>query len=126
MTAPEHFKMEDGYASYRPVGKVSLQEAVLLATNAITYARENQIRRLLINCTGLTGFGSPKTLDRFQMAEQWARAGQSMVKLSVVAAAELIDPEKFGMTVARNRGLLGNIFSDEAEALAWLLDPNAS
>jgi hypothetical protein len=38
----------------------------------------------------------------------------------MVARAEMIDPEKFGVTVAANRGLVSNIFTTELEARAWL------
>jgi hypothetical protein len=40
----------------------------------------------------------------------------------MVARAEMIDPEKFGVTVAAMRGLASNIFATEAEARAWLTD----
>ncbi len=125
MNTPEQFEPQDGYVSYRPVKVVTFQEAVALGCDAIALAREQQIKRLLIDTTGLTGFASPKTLDRYQMAEQFARAGQSSVKVAIVARFELIDRDKFGVTVARNRGLMANVFPTEAEALAWLLDPNA-
>jgi hypothetical protein len=32
----------------------------------------------------------------------------------------LIDPARFGVTLARNRGLMLDVFTSEAEALAWL------
>jgi hypothetical protein len=38
----------------------------------------------------------------------------------MVARAEMIDPRKFGVTVAANRGLMSDIFTTEAEARAWL------
>ena len=38
----------------------------------------------------------------------------------MVARAEMIDPNKFGVTVAANRGLVSNIFTTETEARAWL------
>ena len=49
------------------------------------------------------------------------RSGPSTVKVALVARTELMDPEKFEVTVGRNRGLLGNVFDCEKEALAWLL-----
>jgi hypothetical protein len=39
---------------------------------------------------------------------------------------EFMDPELFEVTVARNRGLFGNVFDSEEEALKWLLDPRAA
>jgi len=32
----------------------------------------------------------------------------------------MIDPQKFGVTVALNRGLICDVFTTEAEAIAWL------
>jgi hypothetical protein len=38
----------------------------------------------------------------------------------MVARAEMIDPQKFGVTVAALRGLVSNVFTTEVEARAWL------
>ena len=46
-----------------------------------------------------------------------------LVKLAMVVRPEMMDPEKFEVTVATNRGLDGNVFDSEKDALAWLLDP---
>ena len=102
-----------------------MQKGINLVTLAITYAREQQIKNLLVDTLGLTGFEPPTTLERFTLGGQFARAAQGAVKVAFIARAELIDPPKFGLTVARNRGMIGEVFTDEAEALAWLLDiPN--
>jgi len=37
-----------------------------------------------------------------------------------VARPELIDPEKFGRTVAANIGFATEVFTTEQEALLWL------
>jgi hypothetical protein len=50
----------------------------------------------------------------------WADEASGGVRLAMVARAEMIDPEKFGVTVAANRGLVSNIFTTELEARAWL------
>jgi hypothetical protein len=44
-----------------------------------------------------------------------------LVQLSLVVRPEMIDPEKFGITVARNAGMNADVFPAEPEALAWLL-----
>ena len=123
MDIPEHFEMAEGYACHRPVGQVSLQEAIDLISRAIAFSRDHQIRRLLVNATGLTGFEPPGTWERFWLATQFAEAARSAVKVALVTRAEMIDPQRFGVTVARNRGLLAQVFTSEGEAWAWLLDP---
>jgi hypothetical protein len=92
---------------------------------AIAYAREQEIARLLVDTTRLDGFKTPGALDRIWMAHQFARTAGSAVKVALVARAELIHPEKIGVMVARNRGMLTDVFSDEDAARAWLLDPAA-
>ena len=82
------------------------------------------VNRLLVDTTGLTGFPSPSVWERFWMASEWAAVVHSAVRLAIVARAELIDPDRFGITVARNRGLFANVFSEEPAAIEWLLDPN--
>jgi hypothetical protein len=121
----QDFQIAEGYAAYRPAGEVSIEQAIELLSRAVAFARENQILRLLVNGTGLSGFEEPKLWERFLLGEQAANAAKSAVVLAMVARAEWIDRDKFGVLVARNRGLLCDVFSSETEALSWLLDPNA-
>jgi hypothetical protein len=114
------FAVENGRGFYRPVGSVSFDEAVAPVRAAISAARENQVRDLLVDTTALTGFPSPDTFQRFLAAVAWADKAMGAVRLAMVAREELIDPKKFGVTVAANRGLVSNVFTTEVEARAWL------
>ena len=87
---------------------------------AIAAARRNRVRALLVNTTALTGFPSPDTFERFLAAVEWAQEAKGRVRLAMVARAELIHPQKMGVLVAANRGLLSNIFTSESDARAWL------
>lgn len=122
---PERFEIGEGHALFRPEGNVSFQEGLDLLSQAIVYCRENRIRRLLIDITKLTGFGTLGTSERFAVGERLARAAMAAVKVAIVARPEVLDPARFAMTVARNRGLFTNAFSSESEAWKWLMDPNA-
>jgi hypothetical protein len=117
---PDGFVMEGERGIYRPVGSVSFNEAATLVRAAIATARSNQIRDLLIDTTGLTGFPSPNTFQRFLAIVEWAKEAKGSVRMVMVARAEMIDPLKFGVTVAANRGMVSNIFPTEEEARAWL------
>jgi hypothetical protein len=120
MPTPAHFKIAADHAEYRPVGEVNFHEAIALLCGAITYAREKGVKKLLIVSTGLTGFGPPTTLERFQIGKDTADAAQGAVVVALVTQPEMIDPQRFGRTVARNRSFLVDVFTTEAEALAWL------
>jgi hypothetical protein len=54
------------------------------------------------------------------MMTRWAAAAQGLVKVAVVTKPEMIDAQKFGVTVAANHGLALDVFTSEEEALAWL------
>ena len=125
MKAPEHFEVMEGYCCYRLSGHGRLAEAASKVIEIITFTREEGMRNLLIDTTGWTGHKSPDTSERYNVAEAFAEAARSKVKLAMVVRPEMMDPDKFEVTVAANRGLVGNVFASEKDALAWLLDPAA-
>jgi hypothetical protein len=106
-------------------GHGPLVEAATKVIDVITFCRESGVGRLLIDTTKWTGHESPDTLERYQVAAAFTEAARSAVKIAMVVRPEMMDPEKFEVTVAKNRGMIGNVFDSEPEALAWLLDPKA-
>jgi len=120
MGQPNGFAIEGERGVFRPAGAMSLQQAVSAVNGALAFAREKGLREVLVDVTGVTGFEPPGMFDRFLAACQWAETAAGQLRLVMVAPEELIHPQKFGATVARNRGLDSNIFSEEADALAWL------
>jgi hypothetical protein len=102
-----------------------LEEAASKVIEAIAFSREQRMRNLLIDTTGWTGHKSPDTVERFSVAEAFVEAARCEVKMAMVVRPEMMDPDKFEAMVARNRGLVGNVFDSEKDALAWLLDPAA-
>jgi 2,4-dienoyl-CoA reductase-like NADH-dependent reductase (Old Yellow Enzyme family) len=125
MKAPENFEVMPDYCCYRLSGHGPLAEAAGKVIEVITYAREQGMRKLLIDTTTWTGHESPGTLERYQVAAAFTRAAHSAVKMAMVVRPEMMDPQKFEVIVARNRGLVGNVFDSETEALAWLLKTEA-
>ena len=123
MKAPQHFEVLEDYCCYRLSGHGPLEEAANKVIEAITFSREQGMRNLLIDTTNWTGHQSPTTIERFKWAEAFTAAAHSALKLAMVVRPEMMDPDKFEVAVARNRGLNGNVFDSEKDALAWLLDP---
>lgn len=120
MNELDGFMLEGTRGVYRPAGSVSFGEAIGLVCAGIAAARANDASALLVDTTALTGFASPDTFQRFLAAVDWAGEARGRVHLAMVARAEMIDPQRFGETVAGNRGLVSNIFATETEARAWL------
>src|SRR6478752_5476579 len=100
---PRYFEVRTDHARFVPVGQFSLSEAIDLISAAIRFAAEQNIRRLLVNITGLAGLGKLDTFDRYFLNRQFAKDSKLGMKLAMVARPELIDWDKFGVTVARNR-----------------------
>src|SRR5215475_1437329 len=124
MKTPEHFEVMGSYCRYRLSGHGPLAEAASKVMEVIVFSRENGVHKLLIDTTNWTGHASPTALERFTVAEAFTEAAAgSAMRLAMVVRPELMDPNKFEVTVARNRGLMGNVFDSEKDALAWLLDP---
>ena len=118
--SPDYFKVEAERAFFRPVGRVTLEEAVNLVDGVIAHTRTLSITRLMVNGVQLTGFPSPTLSERYFLVEKWARTANGAVRMSVVLRPGMIDPRKFGVTVAVNRRLVADVFVTEASALAWL------
>ena len=91
-----------------------------MVTAALAYARVHGIKELVVNASSLTGFKSPSLSKRYFMVEKWARVNDGAVRLAMVVRPEMIDPQKFGVTVAVNRRLTGDLFESEVAAVAWL------
>ena len=120
VAAALHFA--EGHAIYRLVGELTLPAAVAAVAEAIDLCDQRQVKRLLVDGTALTGVPSPSMIDRYEIVTQWASVAKGRVKIAFVPRPEMLDPTKFGITVASNRGLQINAFTSEAEALTWLLD----
>jgi hypothetical protein len=120
MKEPAGYITEGIHVTYQPVGTVTFDEAVARVRSAIALACATEARDLLVDTTGWTGFSVPNTFQRFLAAIAWAEEAGGRLRLAMVAREEMIDPQKFGATVANNRGLVSNIFSSEKEARSWL------
>ena len=105
---------------YRPEGIVTFERATDMVTEAMRLARHLGLVDLLVNGSGLTGFPPPSIFARHAFAVKWAEAAGASLHVAMVARAEIIDPEKIGVLMAQNRGALGDVFTSEAAALAWL------
>jgi hypothetical protein len=105
---------------YRPSARVSFEQAVEMVAGAMREARALGLVDLLVNTKGLVGFSQPSIFARYNLAVEWARNSGSNLRVALVARPEVIDPQKIGVLMAQNRGVAGDVFTNEAEALAWL------
>jgi hypothetical protein len=89
---------------------------------AFDLALRNELQKILVD--GMELFGKPPTtLERFKLGEYVAELCRQFgrpVYIAVTGEIPIVDPKRFGETVARNRGANGKVFTDLGEAKAWL------
>ncbi len=121
MDVSRYFQIAGDYAVFRPVGRVTLEPPGELVRRSIELARRKRVPKLLVVMTRLEGIPSPSLARRFTVVSEWAATSLGQVMLSLVVHPWLLDPQKFGSLVGRNRGLINDAFASEEEALDWLL-----
>jgi len=114
--APDHIRLDcSGTCS-------TLSELKAVFQQAVTLARDNQRRKILILANAVRG--ELTTQDRYEgarfLTDQVFHAPEWISAIAVVGQPPLIDPARFGETVARNRGINGRVFTDQDEAVAWI------
>ena len=120
MNTLAHFETVGKRGFYRPVGTVTFERAVDMVAEGMRHARALGLQELLVNTNGFTGFSTPSIFARHALAVKWAENAGSGLVVALVARAEIIDPEKIGVLMAQNRGVMGDVFTNEVAALAWL------
>jgi hypothetical protein len=115
-----YFEVVGKRGFYRPVCRTTFEKGVDMVAEAMRHARELGLQSLLINTLGFTGFSAPSIFGRHALAVKWAESAGSRMHVAVVARPELLDPQKIGVVMAQNRGVSGDVFTSEAQALAWL------
>jgi len=118
------FKMEkkDGYLLVTCQGPYAGEGLRDVHQQALDFAIAEGLGAILVDTTGLHGH-SPTRMDRFGFGEAIAemqRRSRSSVWIAFVGKAPIVDPGRFGETVAVNRGGLAKVFEDTDEAVAWI------
>jgi len=104
----------------RFLGKFSVRRFLSQLAEVIEAGQASGRKLVLLDATALEG---PLSLvDRYEIGSQGARMAWGL-RVAVLSSAELVDPRKMGVLVARNRGLDIELFLTQEEALSWLLTP---
>ena len=80
---------------------------------------ETGCHKVLVDFT--TAEGPVSLMERLEMAEVLAATTPRTMKLAAVVTRQQLDPQRFGETIARNKGVNMRVFLDRDRALRWLL-----
>jgi hypothetical protein len=117
---------ESGYLLGSVMGEFSLQEAKRTFLEMLEAVARHQVKKVLFDGRRLTG--DPETLERFYYGKfaadavlQFKDRGVSpATQFAYVLQEPVLDPQRFGETVAVNRGMLVKAFDNLEDALGWL------
>jgi len=108
-------------------GEFSLEEAKRIFLEILDAAARHRTEKILIDGRELKG--KPSTIQRFLYGEFAAHAvAKSIKELGLSRASQfayvlqepVLDPRRFGETVAVNRGMWVKVFDNLEDALGWL------
>ena len=107
-------------------GEFALKEAQASFCDILAAAEEHKLAKVLFDGRGISG--DPTTIQRFCYAEYVAhettrfgrRSTVGMPRFAYVLEAPVLDAQRFGETVALNRGMDVKTFDDVGEARRWL------
>jgi len=108
-----------GYLAARFIGYGEPGEASERFESIAEQCKRTNNDKLLIDTTGYDAKVS--TSDRFLLGERLLVFARHRIKVAFVSRPEQVDPQKFGMLVARNRGATVETFTDFQSAEGWLL-----
>ena len=120
-SVPAFLVVEKDYAVFRPVATVTLQKGIKMVETVLEFCLEHEIRKLLLDVTGLSGFKPPTLAERYHGIDRWANIARGKLKIAEIDRPEQLDPTNTNVVIAQNRGLDLKVFTEEKEAVEWLL-----
>jgi len=114
--------IESKYVRVSCKGSFNNKELLSIYDKALDLAADKGRKAILVDVRDLEG-ALPATMDRFYHGVTTVtiqRAKKTRIFIAVLGREPLLDPERFGETVALNRGLLGKAFIDIDDAIAWI------
>ncbi len=114
--------VRDGYLYLSCSGAFSSDALLRVFEEGFTIAKGKELSAVLVDARGLGG-PTPSTLQRFALAEllsDMQRKQVPHIKFFLVGDEPFVDHQKFGETVALNRGASGKVFTNIDEAVNWI------
>jgi hypothetical protein len=117
---------DSGFLSVGASGEFSLPEAKRTFLEMLEAIGRHKFRKVLFD--GRPIAGAPQTIERFYFGEFAAhsvlkfkeRTASPNIKFAYVLREPVLDPQRFGETVAKNRGMSVMAFDNLKDALKWL------
>jgi hypothetical protein len=110
-----------GYLAARFIGVGVPGEASEQFESIAEYCKRTKNHKILVDATAYDLDVKPSTVDIFRFGERLQTFSRHGIKVAFICRPEQLDPGKFGLLVARNRGVCVDAFTDLCAAEEWLL-----
>jgi hypothetical protein len=126
MSLIQEISAEPDFLYVRTKGEFSLEEAQENFMAMLQAVAQHKVKKVLMDGRGITG--EPETMERFFYGEFTAESVAKFKKHGVALSTQfayvleepVLDPNRFGETVAVNRGLVMKVFDALEDAREWL------
>jgi hypothetical protein len=119
------FQATEEFLHCRASGMYSFEDGCWMLDEVVAESTQRGATRVLVDC--LLIVGSPTMFDRYALAEFLAQevvgyiiAGKIVPRLAILGREPLVDPNRFGELVARNRGVQTKTVEQMEDAVSWL------
>jgi len=117
---------EPGFLHVDATGKFSLKEAKRTFLEMLEAVARHGVKKVLFD--GRKLIGEPMTIERFYYGEFAANAVMSfadrgvspVTQFAYILEEPILDPRRFGESVAVNRGMFVKAFDNVEDAVGWL------
>jgi len=118
-TTVEGLELEDrdGYLEARFLGAFAVDRFNQQAEAASQACRERRLKKLLVDLLRLDA--NLSTIERYELASHAVRVSAGL-RVALLVVPRFLDPNKFGIMVAQNRGLVVDAFTERQKAVDWL------
>src|SRR5215831_16711056 len=131
MSLQQDIRPDSGILRVLATGEFSLEEAQRTFLEMMEAVALHKTEQVLID--GRTIKGNPRTMERFYYGEfaattvaDYRERGMSpATRFAYVLKEPVLDPDRFGETVAVNRWMRLRVFDNLEEALEWLAPDSA-
>jgi hypothetical protein len=132
MSMPVSIQPESGLLRVIATGEFSLKDAESTFLEVLDAVARHKTGKILFD--GREIVGDPETIERFFYGEFAAHAvARRLIESGVLHLPQfayvlhepVLDPKRFGETVAVNRGMWVKVFDNVEDALEWLGLPSA-
>lgn len=119
---PDDLKIEerDNYLLVEFSGVFSAEAGKFVIDEMLAACQRSGRDRVVLDCRKMSGEMS--VFAKFEVAVHGRKTVGTVLRTSMIILPEMVEPDSFVLTVARNRGLNMNMFTNFDEGVRWVLE----